>query len=197
MTLKAASKLLSQKLFDPVQEGSDAGRLYTAEMRSGYLNRAIKSMARILLALHQETSEVYKSYFQLVNLGDAVYTTEDIKISLIKDSVQHEKPLSVYYAESDGGTANKRASELNADDYLNVKNGLNSHYAPNASNRYWSLIDNNLYFLPHNLSYYEITLIKRNSFSDISEDTELPFSELYDDLFLLLATPQRENCFLQ
>lgn len=186
MTIKDASKLLSQKLYDPVLDGDDSGRIYTVEMRNGYLNRAIKSLVRIILAIHDKPSNVIKNYYQIVELGEIVNSEENAQISL----ANYEIPISIYYASEEGIDANKKAKVLSPEDYLPTKNNENVHQQPTVDRRYWTVIDNTIYFLPHNLDYYAITLLTPKNFNDLLSTDTLPFTGLYEDLYILLAAQE-------
>lgn len=187
MKLSDASKLLSQKLYDPVLNGNDAGRLYSVEMRSNYINNAMKSLVRILLAIHHDLPQVIKDYFQITVLGNILSNATETSISIVENSF----PIGVYFAEnSTDEVANKRARKLDQVDYYDSKINLNTNYIPESNARYWTVINNKIYFLPEKIDYYKITLLTNKNFKNLTSDDELPFDSLYDDMIIILAAQE-------
>lgn len=189
-------KDLAFKIFDPVASGGDDGKIFTKELRMGYLNRAYGNMIRLIEALEIDKTRAFKNYYKIHAPttpvgGDFTTTTDGYTLPYAYDVID------VYYSATNSGTQLK-ANRLEPENFLLAKNGLNSYYTPSATERYWSLIDNKVMFLPSVVTatttthWFDVQMFVRDSFEDFTQGGSLDMTVPGDYKSLLITMAAME-----
>lgn len=193
-------KDLAFKIFDPVASGGDDGKIFTKELRMGYLNRAYGNMIRLIEALEVDKTRAFKSYYKIytpvadvvnVNAPDFTVTTDGYTLPAAYDVID------VYYSATNGGTQLK-ANRLEPENFLLAKNSLNSYYTPSTTERYWSLINNKIMFLPsvvtatNSTHWFDVSFFVRDSFENFVQGGTVDMLVPGDYKSLLIITAAME-----
>jgi hypothetical protein len=196
--LNKLSKDLSFKIFDPVTDGKDDGRVYTKELRLSYINRAYGKLVRTLEVIHPKITKVFKDYYQVIQLGDLDLTSDGLTVPAGKGNAKillfPWEVFDVYYKPNNqDGTGLERADALDPDNFLPTKLGLNDLYVATLDNRKWSMIDNQIQLLPleGGAEYYDVTIFVRNYFPEFNQDdtnsADLDIPNDYKDILITMA----------
>jgi len=199
--LDRLSKDLSFKLFDPVTDGNDDGRVYSKELRLSYINRGYGKLVRTLEIIHPKIVKVFKDYYQIVEAGNLdTYSSGNPTTEGEGNAYTLPHPYDVYdvYYEASGeaGGDMERADYLDPDNFLPTKLGLNDLYKATSDNRKWSVIDNKVILLPEgsNNYYYNVKLFVRNYFPHFRQDPDVgeTLSDIgipndYQDILITMA----------
>jgi len=190
--LKKLSKDLAFKIFDPVNSGEDDGKIFFREHRLGYLTRAYGQLVRTLEIIHSNITKVFKDYHKILTVGDLVRDEYGQTAAPGKGTTYElDKPwhvFDVYYAETKGGQT-KRADYIEPENYMPAKIGVNKHYIPDNDNRFWTITNNAVMFLPVDVEYYDIILFVRNYFPEFSFGLggDLNIPQDYMDILITMA----------
>jgi len=172
------SKELAFKIFDPVSGGASDGKIFTAELRMGYINRAFSNLVRIAETFEVDKTKIFKNYYQFINLGDQASAGADMDLSTLGG--ERNEFIDVYYNTTGSVDTDKmRADRLEVENYFPVLTGMNTHYTPLAGKQsYWCIVGDNLKLLPTDEQHYDVTVVARNSFDNYTQggnsDIELP-----------------------
>ncbi len=201
--LDKLSKDLSFKIFDPVSNGNDDGRVFSKALRLSYINRAYGKLIRTLEVIHPKITKVFKDYYQIVEAGDLTdYQEGGVGNSGDGNVYTLDKPYDVYdvyYCPSDeAGLDMKRADYVDPDNFLPTQLGLNDLYSASVENRKWSIIDSKVVLLPAQGSskYFNVKLFCRNYFPEFvhaGDETpanpavEIAIPNDYKDILITMA----------
>ena len=183
------SKDLSFKIFDPVSTGDSDGKLFSAELRLGYINRAFGTLIRTLETIHPKLSKVFKNYYQIVPIDFAEGYYE----------LPHNYDVfDIYYHDTDSEwetTPQQRASYIEPVNYKSTEAGLNDFREATEISRYWTIIDNKIRILPDpsTIEYFNVQMVARNYFpeftysndADTIPDIDIPTD--YMDILITMA----------
>lgn len=132
--LDRVSKDLAYKLQDPVASGTANGARISAAERFRYILRGYRRLVRVVTTLYPNyVNKIFRSFF-LVTGG----TTGNTGEWTIYSHIGHIREL---LAKEPAQETYERATYVEAEDWLSVKNGLNNFYNPdlNARQYYWTL----------------------------------------------------------
>lgn len=190
------SKALASKIWDPISTGGADGRLFSSELRLGYINRAFGSLLRTLEVLHPKLLKVFKDYYQIIPI-----TLTNASYELTKNYDVFDVYYSVEDVEDVTTLPQYRATWIEPVNYLSTKNGLNDFRESSDNQRYWTIINNNVVLLPTTATYTNVNLLVRNDFpefmfpkddnSDTGTDVNIPND--YVDILITMAAIEAMN----
>jgi len=198
--LNKLSKDLSFKIFDPVTDGKDDGRVFSKELRLAYINRAYGKLVRTLEIIHPKIIKVFKDYFVVIEPnGDGNLTETAVEGQIAPAghgnvaTLEHPYDIyDVYYRASEDAQL-ERADALDPDNFLPTKLGLNDLYIATYDNRKWFLIDNQVRLLPDSGSseYWGVQFFARNYFPEFNQDDvdskDIAIPNDYKDILITMA----------
>lgn len=192
MKLSEIDITLSIKLGDPVTENGD-GSIFTKINRVKYIERAYARLKRILPKLMLKETPLFAKipiYEKLTFNNDENKKGQEI--------ITNRKTITIQELYAIIGGESFSASYINPNNYISVKNGKNSEYAPSIETKeiYYTTINNSIYLLPQDeknrYEGIEIVYIPDSesiSYSDL-EKVELNIPLDYIDLLITMAATE-------
>lgn len=200
ITVKELDKTLSLKLGDPVTDNGD-GAIFHWDMRLKYLERAYGRILRTLPKLMRASTPLFAKGYKVTAkafLPSTSGPTEEqkgnaIRISHDGDYVVIDDVKELYVITLVKGKAGYvKATHIDSDKYLSVKNKENAQYTPSMTSPYYAFLDNAIYLLPTTAGkpeemYTGISLTYKQDAIKFTETTVVPIPNEYIDLLIVTA----------